>query len=83
VKIPILKIREYYNSLISSVLHAQFYPLINFPGLAALIFINDGSISPGQVNDARILKKFSGVFEEINNRLINLSFSTGMSAGLP
>jgi acetylornithine/succinyldiaminopimelate/putrescine aminotransferase/predicted amino acid dehydrogenase/acyl-coenzyme A synthetase/AMP-(fatty) acid ligase len=71
VKIPILKIREYYNSLISSVLHAQFYPLINFPGLAALIFINDGSISPGQVNDARILKKFSGVFEEINNRLIN------------
>lgn len=71
VKIPILKIREYYNSLINSVLHVQFYPVMNFPGLAALLFINDGSISSGQVNDARILKKFSGVFEEINNRLIN------------
>ena len=72
VKIPILKIREYYNSLVNSVLHAQFYPVMNFPGLAALVFINDGSISSGQVNDARILKKFSGVFEEINNRLINI-----------
>jgi acetylornithine/succinyldiaminopimelate/putrescine aminotransferase/predicted amino acid dehydrogenase/long-subunit acyl-CoA synthetase (AMP-forming) len=71
VKIPVFAIREYYDSLIKSIVHAEFYPMMSFPGLAALLFINDNSVSPGLVNDNRILKKFSGIFEETNNRLIN------------
>src|SRR4030042_2884527 len=71
VKIPILSIREYYTNLLNSVKHAEFYPVMNFLGLAALLFINDISLPQGLVKDNRILKKFNGIIEEINNRLIN------------
>ncbi len=71
VKIPIFLIREYYNSLLNSVLHAEFYPIMNFPGLSVLLFINDNSTPVGPVNDNGILKKFGGIIEETNNRLIN------------
>jgi acetylornithine/succinyldiaminopimelate/putrescine aminotransferase/predicted amino acid dehydrogenase/acyl-coenzyme A synthetase/AMP-(fatty) acid ligase len=71
VKIPLLSIKEYYKNVSSSIIHLEFYPIINIPGLAALLFINDSSIPDGPVNDARILLKFSGIFEEVNTRLIN------------
>ena len=70
VKIPILMIREYYSGLSDSVLHTEFYPLMNYPGLAALLFINDKTIPDGPVTDKGILKKFGGIFEGTNNRLI-------------
>ena len=70
VKIPVSSIREYYNSLSKSSVHAEFYPIMNSPGLAALLFIDDDFVSPGLVTDNRILKKLSGIFEEANNRLI-------------
>jgi acetylornithine/succinyldiaminopimelate/putrescine aminotransferase/acyl-CoA synthetase (AMP-forming)/AMP-acid ligase II len=71
VKIPVFSIREYYNGLSDSILHAEYYPLVNFPGLAALVFINDRTIPEGPVNDNGILKRFGGIFEEANYRLIN------------
>ncbi len=71
VKIPALPVKEYYRSLVDTVLHCEFYPMMNFPGLAALLFISDKSLPSGDVTDSRVLKKLSGNFEEINNRLIN------------
>lgn len=71
VKIPVLSVKEYYKNLLETVLHGEFYPVKNFPGLAALLFIRDSSLSPGSVTDSHTLKKFRSNFEEINNRLIN------------
>jgi acetylornithine/succinyldiaminopimelate/putrescine aminotransferase/predicted amino acid dehydrogenase/long-subunit acyl-CoA synthetase (AMP-forming) len=71
VKIPLLSINKYYKSVLTSIVHVEFYPIINSPGLAALLFIDDSSITAGPVNDARILVKLSGIFEEVNTRLIN------------
>lgn len=71
VKIPSKAIKEYYKSLIDSVLHCEFFPMMNFPGLAVILFINDNSLPPGNVTETYVLKKFCGNIEEINNRLTN------------
>jgi acetylornithine/succinyldiaminopimelate/putrescine aminotransferase/predicted amino acid dehydrogenase/long-subunit acyl-CoA synthetase (AMP-forming) len=71
VKIPVVLIRQYYSSLSGMILHWEYYPMINYPGLAALLFICDNTVPPGPVNDSGTLKKLSGIIEEINNRLIN------------
>lgn len=71
VKIPAMAVKDHYKSLIESVLHCEFYPMVNFPGLAALLFVKDDSLSLGIVTETEILKKHGGKIEEINNRLIN------------
>jgi acetylornithine/succinyldiaminopimelate/putrescine aminotransferase/predicted amino acid dehydrogenase/acyl-coenzyme A synthetase/AMP-(fatty) acid ligase len=71
VKIPVNIIRKYYNSLLSSVLHAEFYSVTNSPGLALLMFIRDNSLPPGLVTGNGILTKFKCIVEELNIRLIN------------
>jgi acetylornithine/succinyldiaminopimelate/putrescine aminotransferase/predicted amino acid dehydrogenase/acyl-coenzyme A synthetase/AMP-(fatty) acid ligase len=70
VKIPIQSLRNYYGELFSELIHAEFYPIINFPGISALLFINDSTTLPGQVTDSRILKRYAGIVEGINNRLM-------------
>lgn len=71
VKIPVASIKEYYASQIPGITHAEFFPVLNFPGLSGLFFVNEDNSPPGQVSDNTILKKFSSYVEEINNRLIN------------
>ena len=71
VKIPLTFLHEYYNELLTGVIHAEFYPIINFPGISALLFINDSTIAQGPVIDSNLLKRYAGIIEGINNRLIN------------
>jgi long-subunit acyl-CoA synthetase (AMP-forming) len=69
VKIPAVAIKKYYKSLIDAVLHCEFFPVMNFPGLAVILFIDDNSLPPGAVTEARTLKKYSAYITEINDRL--------------
>ncbi len=71
VKIPVKQVQGYYKYMIDTVIHCEFYPVMNFPGLAALLFINDSFSSCRAVTDNTLLKKIRSNFEEINNRLIN------------
>jgi acetylornithine/succinyldiaminopimelate/putrescine aminotransferase/predicted amino acid dehydrogenase/acyl-coenzyme A synthetase/AMP-(fatty) acid ligase len=71
VKIPVNTLRNYYNELLCSILHAEFYPILNFPGISSLLFISDSNLPEGAVTDNRVLKKYAGIIEGINNRLIN------------
>ena len=70
VKIPVSSVRDYYKILGEVSEYIEYYPITNFPGLAALIFIKENSQPPGLVKDIKILKKYAGILEEINNRLI-------------
>jgi acetylornithine/succinyldiaminopimelate/putrescine aminotransferase/acyl-coenzyme A synthetase/AMP-(fatty) acid ligase len=71
VKIPLQAIHKYYEDLKNTILHAEFYPVLNFPGISALLFIRDTNIQVGLVQDRKILKKYAGIVEGINNRLIH------------
>jgi long-subunit acyl-CoA synthetase (AMP-forming) len=70
VKIPVSSIREYYKKLGEVSEYIEYYPITNFPGLAALIFINEKSLPAGLVKEIKVLKKYASYIEEINNRLI-------------
>jgi acetylornithine/succinyldiaminopimelate/putrescine aminotransferase/predicted amino acid dehydrogenase/acyl-coenzyme A synthetase/AMP-(fatty) acid ligase len=69
VKIPVISVREYYKNLDAVSEYIEYYPITNFPGLAALIFIKEKSLTSGLVKENRVLKKYAGFVEEINNRL--------------
>jgi acetylornithine/succinyldiaminopimelate/putrescine aminotransferase/predicted amino acid dehydrogenase/acyl-coenzyme A synthetase/AMP-(fatty) acid ligase len=71
VKIPIHSLRDYYDELFREIIHAEFYPIINFPGISALLFICESNVPHGQVEDSRILKRYAGIVEGINNRLMH------------
>lgn len=71
VKIPVMALRDYYKQISDAVIHTEFYPVINHPGLAALLFVKEDSVDPGIITDIRIMQKIAGAIEEVNNRLIN------------
>ena len=53
------------------IIHAEFYPIINFPGISALLFICETGFPQGQVADSMTLKRYAGIIEGINNRLMS------------
>ena len=69
VKIPLQAIHTYYQGLTSKIHHAEFYPFVNLPGLTALLFVDENNHTEGQVQDKKLLKKYAGIIEGINNRL--------------
>jgi len=71
VKIPIHSLQDYYGELFREIIHAEFYPIINFPGISALLFIGESNVPGGPVADSRILKRYAGIVEGINNRLMH------------
>jgi len=69
VKVPIRILKSYYESLMRQILHIEFFPVINFPGLSALLFIREPDICHGPVSDTTVLKRYACIVEGINNLL--------------
>ncbi|MCX6252381.1 MAG: aminotransferase class III-fold pyridoxal phosphate-dependent enzyme [Bacteroidetes bacterium] len=69
VKIPVPALRDYYGGLMNQILHAEFFPMFNFPGLSALLFIEEPCQPEGIITQPAVLKKYAGSIEGINNRL--------------
>ena len=69
VKIPVGALKEYYRGLFQQVLHAEFFPMSNFPGLSALLFVAETGVPEGIVTNATVLKKHAGTIEGMNDRL--------------
>jgi len=71
VKIPVLALKEYYHELYNQILHAEYYPMVNFPGLSAILFIEEMDLPKGIINDSSVLKKYAGIIKGINDHLKN------------
>ncbi len=69
VKIPVPALNEYYGGVLNKICHAEFYPMVNFPGLSALLFVQEEHIPDEVAKHADLLKKHAGIIEGINNRL--------------
>ena len=69
VKIPVRALAEYYQGLFQQILHAEFYPMVNFPGLSALLFVEEEDQPKGIITDQTMLKRYAGTIEGINDRL--------------
>ena len=69
VKIPVEVLKTYYRSLFDQVLHAEFFPMVNFPGLSSLLFIEEKGQPAGILNQPSVLKRYAGVIEGINDHL--------------
>ncbi len=69
VKIPVHALKDYYQRLLSQIHHAEFYPMFNFPGLSAILFVNEHNHPGGIIADSSVLKKYAGIVEGINNQL--------------
>ncbi len=69
VKIPIGALKEYYHGLYGQILHAEFFPMVNFPGLSSLLFVEEPDQQEGMVTNSTTLKKYAGIIESINDRL--------------
>jgi acetylornithine/succinyldiaminopimelate/putrescine aminotransferase/predicted amino acid dehydrogenase/long-subunit acyl-CoA synthetase (AMP-forming) len=69
VKIPVRALNDYYHELFSRILHAEFYPMVNSPGLSALLFTDEQDQPAGIITGHSILKKYAGTVEGINDRL--------------
>ena len=62
VKIPLEALHEYYNELYSKAAHIEWIPLVNIPGLAALVFLK-------KEENIRKLKDLSSLTKSINEEL--------------
>ena len=69
VKIPVAAVKEYYQELYNLILHAEFFPMYNFPGLSALLFVDEPGVPEGVVPESPVTKKYAGIIEGINDRL--------------
>jgi acetylornithine/succinyldiaminopimelate/putrescine aminotransferase/predicted amino acid dehydrogenase/acyl-coenzyme A synthetase/AMP-(fatty) acid ligase len=72
VKIPLPSLARHYEALHREASHVEYFPLRNCPGLAALIFIKDGSPGGGVVTYGAVLRKFSRLVAEINTHLFRV-----------
>jgi acetylornithine/succinyldiaminopimelate/putrescine aminotransferase/predicted amino acid dehydrogenase/acyl-coenzyme A synthetase/AMP-(fatty) acid ligase len=69
VKIPLASLTQQYAALHQEASHIEYFPLRNIPGLAALVFIKNGSAGGGIVTSPGVLQKFSRLAAEINSQL--------------
>ncbi|MEI7726385.1 MAG: aminotransferase class III-fold pyridoxal phosphate-dependent enzyme [Bacteroidota bacterium] len=69
VKIPVRALKEYYQGLFDQIHHAEFFPMVNFPGLSALLFVDEPGQPEGIMTQPAVLKKYASVIEGLNDRL--------------
>ncbi len=69
VKIPVSALKDYYHDLYDRIHHAEFFPMVNFPGISSLLFVEESGLPAGIITEPPILKKYAGIIEGINDRL--------------
>lgn len=69
VKIPLVTVKEYYAHIVQTYEHMEIYPLLNEPGLGALIFTADKKNAKGPVIEEKERNKAAQIIERINNHL--------------
>jgi len=69
VKIPVNALKEYYQGLSGQIVHVEFFPMSNFPGLSALLFVDLMDHPKRITTNSAVLKRYAGMIEGINDRL--------------
>jgi acetylornithine/succinyldiaminopimelate/putrescine aminotransferase/predicted amino acid dehydrogenase/acyl-coenzyme A synthetase/AMP-(fatty) acid ligase len=69
VKIPLPSMAGHYAALHGKVLHVEYFPMRDSPGLAALVFPNGGPAGPGAAAGKAALRELSKLVAETNTRL--------------
>ncbi|HYX06689.1 MAG TPA: aminotransferase class III-fold pyridoxal phosphate-dependent enzyme, partial [Bacteroidales bacterium] len=72
VKIPVVRLHKYYESLFAKSGHIELFPVKGIPGLAALIFIKNSDFPEGIVSNEKLIKQYEGIISEVNNRLLKI-----------
>jgi acetylornithine/succinyldiaminopimelate/putrescine aminotransferase/predicted amino acid dehydrogenase/acyl-coenzyme A synthetase/AMP-(fatty) acid ligase len=69
VKIPLVPMARSYAPVYQKATHIEYFPVRTSPGLAALIFVDLGSVPGGVVTDKRLLRDHAQLIAEVNARL--------------